>query len=312
MRMRLAASGMSCLIRVSLTFSEGFLEVNYERLAPGGSTTLQVFLPSGSNANSYWKYGPTSPGGASEWYDFSFDPISGTGARFEDLNGDGQDDIVLHFVDGQRGDDDFTANGRISDPGGPAFDPNAAKETVSPVSPEPEPVNPARPPQPSRPIQPEQPPQPGRARKIRATEDLDRLTGTPQRDSFVFQGVQSSSTKRRLKFDVITNFASNDRIRFRDYNERVLDAADASRIDSLQGRARKLSTKALNQVLGRDFKGKTVAALEIRRFDGTFLAVNGGARKVEGGRAGFDRRDMLIFLQGYDLQEQGPIQLHSL
>ena len=29
--------------------------------------------------------------------------------------------IILHFVDGQRGDDDLTANGQIVDPGGPAL-----------------------------------------------------------------------------------------------------------------------------------------------------------------------------------------------
>ena len=31
--------------------------------------------------------------------------------------------ITLHFVDGQRGDGDLTANGVIADPGAPAFDP---------------------------------------------------------------------------------------------------------------------------------------------------------------------------------------------
>jgi len=270
-----------------LLFNEGFFAVNYEGLAPGASTTLKLFLPSGSTTNSYWKYGPTSPGGASRWYNFSFDTISGTGARFEDLNGDGQDDIVLHFVDGQRGDDDFIANGRISDPGAPAFDPNAVQE----------------------PVKPPQPPQPNRPTKIRATEGRDNLTGTSARDTFIFQGVQSNSTKRRLKFDTITNFESNDRIAFRDFNERVLGSSNSSRIRHLQGKANKLSAKSLDKVLGPDFKGKTVAALEIRGFEGTFLAVNGGRRKVEGGRPGFDRRDMLILLQGYDLEQQGSILL---
>ncbi len=36
---------------------------------------------------------------------------------------------------------------------------------------------------------------------------------------------------------------------------------------------------------------------------------NDGRRKVEGGRPGFDRRDMLIFLEGYDLEQQGSILL---
>ncbi|QVL52834.1 MAG: ExeM/NucH family extracellular endonuclease [Cyanobium sp. M30B3] len=298
-----------------LLFSEGFFTVNYEGLTPGASTTLKLFLPSGSPTNSYWKYGPTSPGGASEWYNFSFDPISGTGARFEDLNGDGQDDIVLHFVDGQRGDDDFIANGRISDPGAPTFDPTAVKEPVRPVDPDPKPSEPVAPVTPVTPPQPLQPPgfpqspQPDRPSKIRATEGRDNLTGTSARDTFIFQGVQSNSTKRRLKFDTITNFESNDRIAFRDFNERVLGSSNSSRIRRLQGKANKLSAKSLDKLLGPDFKGQTVAALEIRGFEGTFLAVNGGRRKVEGGRPGFDRRDMLIFLEGYDLEQQGSILL---
>ena len=62
-------------------------------------------------------------------------------------------------------------------------------------------------------------------------------------------------------------------------------------------------------MLGSEFKGQTIGALEIRGFDGTFLAVNGGRRKVEDGRAGFDRRDMLIWLEAYDLKASGPIIL---
>ena len=283
-----------------LLFNEGFFAVNYEGLAPGASTTLKLFLPSGSNTNSYWKFGPTSPGGASQWYNFGFDPISGTGAKFEDLNADGQVDIVLHFADGQRGDDDFIANGRISDPGAPAFDANAVQEPVKPVDPEPIPTDPA---------QPVTTPHPNRPTKIRATEERDTLTGTSAVDTFIFKGVQPNSTTRSLKFDAITNFESDDRIAFRDFNERVLGSGNASRIRRLQGKANKLTAKSLDKVLGPDFKGQTIAALEIRGLEGTFLAVNGGRSKVEGGRPGFDRRDMLIFLEGFDLEQQGPILL---
>jgi hypothetical protein len=283
-----------------LLFNQGFFAVNYEGLAPGASTTLKLFLPSGSTSNSYWKFGPTSPGGASQWYNFSFDPISGTGAKFEDLNGDGQDDIVLHFVDGQRGDNDFIANGRISDPGAPAFDPNAVQEPVKPVDPEPIPTDP---------VQPVTPPQSNRPSKIRASEGRDTLTGTSAADTFIFKGVQPHSTKRSLKFDAITNFESSDRIAFRDFNERVLGSSNSIRIRRLQGKANKLTARSLDKVLGPDFKGQTIAALEIRGFEGTFIAVNGGRRKVEGGRPGFDRRDMLIFLEGFDLDQQGPILL---
>ena len=270
-------------------FPAGFFALTYEGLAPGAAAKLEVFLPRGTTTNSYWKYGPTTPGGASEWYDFSFDPVSGTGATFEDLNGDGQTDITLHFIDGQRGDDDLLANGRISDPGAPAFTPPTRPAPGTPgVVPQPQPGGPSR---------------------IRATDRRDRLTGTAAVDTFVFQGVQSPSGKRRLRFDTITNFEPQDRIAIRDYDARPLGSTALERVRKDQGRADALREQMVDRVLGADFKGQTIAALEIRGFDGTFLAVNGGRRKVEGGRPGFDRRDLLIWLEGYDLERQGPVLL---
>jgi hypothetical protein len=47
------------------------------------------------------------------WYEFDFD--SETGAEFID------NVVILHFVDGKRGDSDLTANGVILDPGSPAI-----------------------------------------------------------------------------------------------------------------------------------------------------------------------------------------------
>src|SRR5262249_47193292 len=47
------------------------------------------------------------------WYEFTFDGT--TGAEFRDGL------IVLHLMDGGRGDDDRLANGVIVDPGGPAI-----------------------------------------------------------------------------------------------------------------------------------------------------------------------------------------------
>lgn len=64
---------------------------------------------------TYWKYGPTLADPTDHWYDFSFDPQTGTGAEII------SNTITLHFVDGQRGDSDLQANGQISDPGGPAI-----------------------------------------------------------------------------------------------------------------------------------------------------------------------------------------------
>jgi ELWxxDGT repeat protein len=111
------------LAPAGLEFSQGFYDIRFDGLTPGDSTTLILYLPEASTINSYWKYGPLTPGGPSEWYDFGFDPVTQTGAEFQDLNGDGQNEILLHFVDGLRGDADLITNGTIVDPGGPAMDP---------------------------------------------------------------------------------------------------------------------------------------------------------------------------------------------
>jgi hypothetical protein len=80
----------------------------------GNSTTVTINLPDGAGPTTYWKYGPTPLDGTNHWYEFLFDGT--TGAEF---NGNV---ITLHFVDGERGDDDLDAtNGIIIDLGGPAI-----------------------------------------------------------------------------------------------------------------------------------------------------------------------------------------------
>jgi hypothetical protein len=134
-----------------ISLDQGLYAINYDDVPIGGSTTLTLFLPPGSNVNSYWKYGPPSQGEADQWYDFRFDPLTETGAKFQDLNGDGQNEVILHFRDGLRGDSDFTVNGRIIDPGAPAFD-----SSLLPVPTLPPPPPGANPPVPTLP-----PPSPG-------------------------------------------------------------------------------------------------------------------------------------------------------
>jgi Ca2+-binding RTX toxin-like protein len=108
----------------NINFPVGFFAFDIPQISQGSATTFTLYLPDGSTANAYWKYGATPDNPNSHWYNFSYDPITKTGATFQDINGDGQNEIVLHFVDGQRGDDDLTANGQISDPGAPAFTTN--------------------------------------------------------------------------------------------------------------------------------------------------------------------------------------------
>ena len=105
----------------NVDFPLGFFDFNIPQVPLGSSTTLTLFLPQGTTANSYWKYGATPDNTTPHWYDFTFDLLTYTGATFQDINNDGQSEIILNFVDGQRGDDDLAADGQIRDPGAPAL-----------------------------------------------------------------------------------------------------------------------------------------------------------------------------------------------
>ena len=79
----------------------------------GNPTTVTINLPDGEEPTTYWKYGPTPLDGTDHWYEFLYDGTTGA-----ELDGNV---ITLHFVDGERGDHDLTADGFIDDPGGPAL-----------------------------------------------------------------------------------------------------------------------------------------------------------------------------------------------
>ena len=92
-------------------FPYGFFEFTVNGVTPGGSTTVTIYLPAGANPNTYYKYGPTPGDSTDHWYEFLYDGQTGA-----EIAGN---IITLHFVDGQRGDDDLTANGIIVDQGAP-------------------------------------------------------------------------------------------------------------------------------------------------------------------------------------------------
>ena len=96
-------------------FPYGFFEFTVNDVGAGGSTTVTFYLP-GAAPNTYFKYGPTPVETTDHWYEFIFDDQTQTGAA---LIGD---ITILHFVDGQRGDDDLDGtNGTIVEPGGPGL-----------------------------------------------------------------------------------------------------------------------------------------------------------------------------------------------
>ena len=87
----------------------------------GDGVKVGIYLPAGSAANNYYKFGPTPDDSTPHWYDFNYDPNTLTGAQFignsiiETPYGTIQRSVViLHFVDGDRGDDDLTFDGKIS------------------------------------------------------------------------------------------------------------------------------------------------------------------------------------------------------
>ncbi|MCO6411562.1 MAG: peptidylprolyl isomerase [Thiogranum sp.] len=99
----------------TLTFPHGFFSFRVENVPVGGTATVTLHMPPGFAPSTYLKHGRL-PGDfflfPPRWYVFVFD--GQTGARFSGNR------IVLHFVDGARGDNDQVANGVIVDPGGPA------------------------------------------------------------------------------------------------------------------------------------------------------------------------------------------------
>lgn len=105
----------------------GVLGFEIVGLEPGGSAqmTLSALYSDGPlQGDSYWKYGPATAGASPDWYPFTFDSVTGTGATMTTVTmGDlgFRRAFELTLVDGARGDSDGVANGTIVDPGGPVI-----------------------------------------------------------------------------------------------------------------------------------------------------------------------------------------------
>ncbi len=64
--------------------------------------------------NTYYKFGPTPDNPVPHCHEFLFDGTTGTEFLVDNT-------VVLHLVDGLRGNNNLTANGVIVEPGGPAL-----------------------------------------------------------------------------------------------------------------------------------------------------------------------------------------------
>ncbi len=105
-----------------LSLPSGLVDFTITGLQPGATAVVTfVYTPAGPASATYWRYGPTTSGGPSIWYQWNFSKTTGTGAESKIVTVDGTSytGFVLNFTDGGRGDDDLTANGTIVDPGGP-------------------------------------------------------------------------------------------------------------------------------------------------------------------------------------------------
>jgi hypothetical protein len=111
----------------SLQFPFGFISFTVVGQYPGAllpraAMDVTITLPAGTTATNYYRYGPTPGNSTPHWYNFLYQQQTegedaGTTGAVIDPNGT----IVLHLVDGGRGDDDLSGNGIIFDLGGPAI-----------------------------------------------------------------------------------------------------------------------------------------------------------------------------------------------
>ena len=95
-----------------VVFPLGLFNFLVEGLSEGSAAKVDLLLPPGQGMETYFKYGPTPTDASPHWYEFLAD--GSTGAEIS------EDRVNLHFVDGERGDDDLAADGKVVDPGGPA------------------------------------------------------------------------------------------------------------------------------------------------------------------------------------------------
>jgi hypothetical protein len=88
-------------------------------IEPGSPVSVTLTLPLEPDLGTYWRYSATQEDPSRHWYRFDFDGTTGADIVHEP----DQTRIILHFVDGARGDGDLVADGHLVDPGAPAIPP---------------------------------------------------------------------------------------------------------------------------------------------------------------------------------------------
>lgn len=101
-----------------LEFSFGFYSFNLLVDTAGGAAETTLTLPDGQHPNTFYKYGKTPDNQTPHWYEFMWD--GQTGAT---INAAGNV-VTLHFVDGERGDDNLVPDKSIESVGAPVVAPS--------------------------------------------------------------------------------------------------------------------------------------------------------------------------------------------
>ncbi len=108
------------------SFPHGLLDLRLQTGTPGSSASITINYPTALPAGTvYWKYGRTASVTTPHWYQYPNAVISADRLS-----------ITLTLTDNADGDDAFTTNGVIVDPGGPGLSTLLAQTvTFAPVSP---------------------------------------------------------------------------------------------------------------------------------------------------------------------------------
>ncbi|MFO0911592.1 MAG: MBG domain-containing protein [Pirellulales bacterium] len=107
------------------SFPYGFFNFTIEGVDEGGAADLIIAGTDTSLVTDYFKLGFNPADFTYYWYDFLYD-----GATGMEIDGD---TVILHLLDGGRGDLDLSGNGIIFDPGGPALNASTASPTTTVV-----------------------------------------------------------------------------------------------------------------------------------------------------------------------------------
>jgi hypothetical protein len=94
-----------------VAFPAGFFQFDIPGITPGGSTVVTIHLQPGTQANTYYRFGPTPDNATLHWYPFMFDGTTGAMVY--------ADRLEVHFVAGERGDDEPAVAGVTAGPGAP-------------------------------------------------------------------------------------------------------------------------------------------------------------------------------------------------